>query len=42
MAFYGKKNENKLWCNILRLFQNTFGTHPEQPSPTGYKPGFLS
>ena len=27
---------------ILRLFQHTFGTHPEQPLPTGYKPGFLS
>ena len=26
----------------LRLFQHTFGTHPEQPLPTGYKPGFLS
>ena len=25
----------------LRLFQHTFGTHPEQPLPTGYKPGFL-
>ena len=22
---------------ILRLFQHTFGTHPEQPLPTGYK-----
>ena len=27
---------------ILRLFQHTFGTHPEQLLPTGYKPGFLS
>ncbi len=22
---------------ILRLFQHTFETHPEQPLPTGYK-----
>ena len=28
---------------ILRLFQHTFGTHTEQPLPTGYKlKGFLS
>ena len=23
----------------LRLFQHTFGTHPEQPLPTGYNDG---
>ena len=23
--------------DVLRLFQHTFGTHPEQPVPTGYK-----
>jgi len=23
----------------LRLFQHTFGTHPEQPLPTGYDEG---
>ena len=27
---------------ILSLFQHTFGTHPEQPLPTGYKAGILS
>ena len=27
---------------ILRLFQHTFGTHPEQPLATGYKSGILS
>ena len=24
-------------CRNLRFFQHTFGTHPEQPLPTGYK-----
>ena len=35
----------KVWSrdNLgLRLFQHTFGTHPEQPLPTGYDLGFLS
>ena len=30
------------YWKCLRLFQHTFGTHPEQPLPTGYKSGFLS
>ena len=30
------------FCLNLRLFQHTFGTHPEQPLPTGYFSGFLS
>ena len=24
-------------CFVLRLFHHTFGTHPEQPLPTGHK-----
>ena len=31
---YRELEHQKLY---LRLFQHTFGTHPEQPLPTGYK-----
>ena len=28
--------------NHPKVAEHTFGTHPEQPLPTGCKPGFLS
>ena len=34
---HGKRIAMKSGGNSLRLFQHTFGTHPEQPLPTGYK-----
>ena len=36
-TYMSMKLGNKKDTNILRLFQHTFGTHPEQPLPTGYK-----
>ena len=35
-------NQFVLFRFSLRLFQHTFGTHPEQPLPTGCNWGFLS
>ena len=32
-----KKLRKKKVFFFLRLFQHTFGTHPEQPLPTGYE-----